>query len=96
MFAVSLVVLLIGQSWKSSQDQLTRAIRQSEDDHWTLQVQVMKVEEVSNQVGKVQNSVEDLSKKNDARWNALMSAVPEIEKNIKKSSTPMFAPEWHP
>ena len=89
--AMSLCLLVVGQLWNGAKERAA-------EDHAQLKAQNAEITTVKNQVERVQIAVESLTKKNDARWDALLMALPEVEKKLRPEQrrTPIFEPEWHP
>lgn len=94
MCAVSLVVLLIGNSWNKAQNEAAEQAKEHAEDHIKMRLQDFTIQGLDSKMDNLQNTVENNSKKNDARWGALLDALPEVNKKLK-TRTPIFESEWH-
>ena len=92
--AVSLLVLTIGSLWQEKAKQA--AEDHSELGKVTTQIAdvTREVETIKTSVDRVGQNIENLSKASNARWGALLEALPEVEKKLRRT-TPVFAPEWN-
>lgn len=87
---MSVCLLVVGQLWNGAKERAA-------EDHAQLKAQNAEISTVKDQVERVQLAVESLTKKHDARWDALMMALPEVERRLSPppKRTPVFEPEWH-